>query len=75
VVLEKSISDEQLFCADEVFLTSSIKEVLPVRSVGKHRVSSGCPGPVTRLLMEGFASKAEELSARGIQRLSEALPL
>ena len=75
VVSEQSISDEQVFSADEVFLTSSIKEVLPVRAVGNRRISSTCPGPVTELLMNGFGSRARELSSSGVLRLSEVLPL
>lgn len=44
---------ENLMSADEVFLTNSMFELVPVRSVGTHRVSS-CPGPLTRRLHAAF---------------------
>jgi branched-chain amino acid aminotransferase len=36
--------------ADEVFITSSIREVVPVVKVDGHTIGSGTPGPVTRAL-------------------------
>jgi branched-chain amino acid aminotransferase len=39
---------------DEVFITSSSRGVLPVSQIDQSRIRDGCPGPVTRLLMEAF---------------------
>ncbi len=74
IVSEEPITDFQLLSADEVFLTSSLKEVLPVHSVGDHVVGRAGPGPLTSELMEAFASRARELSSQAVMRLSEALP-
>lgn len=40
--------------ADEVFLSSSLREVLPVVRVDGRTIGSGHPGPVTRRLHEAF---------------------
>ena len=41
---------EDLLASDEVFLTSTLKEVVPVRSVDGVVVGSGSPGPLARRL-------------------------
>lgn len=40
--------------AEEVFLTNSIMEVMPVARIEQHVVGQGEPGPVTRKLMEAY---------------------
>ncbi|MHB8896238.1 MAG: aminotransferase class IV [Candidatus Geothermincolia bacterium] len=52
-VREITDNHETLMACDEAFLTSSIKEVMPVRQVGT-RLLTFCPGPVTQLLREAF---------------------
>jgi len=74
VVSEGRVTEQQLFSADEVFLTSSLKEVLPVCAVGDHVVGCEVPGPLTRELMEAFARRTRALTSQGVVRLSEALP-
>ncbi len=73
-VREGTISVEQLLSADEVFLTSSVKEILPVRAVGRRTIASGRPGPLTRWLMSSFEGTVRELTAQGVMRLGEAFP-
>ncbi|MBM3889346.1 MAG: D-amino-acid transaminase [Verrucomicrobia bacterium] len=51
---ERSITLKQLFAADEVFLTGTTTEVLPVVRVDNHRIANGKPGPVTQRLYELF---------------------
>jgi D-amino acid aminotransferase len=46
-VKEERFSVADLLAADEVFLTASSIEVVPVVRVGKQRIGSGKPGPVT----------------------------
>ena len=41
---------DDLFAADEVFITSSIREVLPVVAVDGRTIAAGAPGPITRQL-------------------------
>jgi branched-chain amino acid aminotransferase len=44
----------RLRAADEVFISSSIRELLPVVKVDGYVVGGGRPGPVTRRLYDGF---------------------
>ena len=52
---EVRISPEELRAADEAFITSATRSVLPVTRVDEAPVGAGAPGPVTRRLMELFA--------------------
>jgi branched-chain amino acid aminotransferase len=51
----RPISVKELLAADEVFLTSSFKEVLPVSHIDGKRI--GRPGPVTKDLMARFCAR------------------
>jgi branched-chain amino acid aminotransferase len=66
VVEEGEIRPEDLFCADEAFITSSIREVMPVVSAEGHAIGSGTPGPMTRRLHQGYLRiVAESTGAAG----------
>lgn len=43
---EEAISEEQLFAADEVWMTSSTKEVLAITRVNDRPIGTGRPGPM-----------------------------
>ncbi len=49
-----TISPEELLRADEVILTGTTIEVLPVTSIDGHAIGNGRPGPVTRSLQTEF---------------------
>ncbi|MDP3730616.1 MAG: branched-chain-amino-acid transaminase [Candidatus Omnitrophota bacterium] len=53
---EKMIKIEDLYNADEVFLTGTAAEIIPVTMIDKRRISGGRPGEITRRLMEEFKS-------------------
>ncbi len=53
-MLEKNITANELFTADEVFLTGTAAEITPVREVNKRVIGDGKPGPVTKKLMQEF---------------------
>ena len=65
-VRESVLHDGDLFWADEAFLTSTTREVLPIVHVDERRIGHGVPGPVTLALLSGFRKKARELT-RGVQ--------
>lgn len=49
VLLEPALAE-----ADEAFLTSTTREIVPVVQVGPYPIGGGTPGPVTRRLMAAF---------------------
>jgi branched-chain amino acid aminotransferase len=61
-VREAVLHDEQLLGADESFLTSSTRELVPVVAVDDRPVGSGVPGPLTRTLLERFRRRAHDLT-------------
>jgi branched-chain amino acid aminotransferase len=62
-VREAVLKDDDLLGADESFLTSTTREVVPIVRVDDRTIGSGKPGPVTRALLEGFRKKAQELTS------------
>jgi branched-chain amino acid aminotransferase len=48
----------ELLSADEAFLTGTVREVMPIRSIDGQPVGSGGPGAVTRRVMEAFRAYA-----------------
>jgi branched-chain amino acid aminotransferase len=44
----------ELEAADEVFLTSSLREIAPVTRIGERPVGSGRPGPLTGRVMAAY---------------------
>jgi branched-chain amino acid aminotransferase len=61
-VREAVLRDEDLFGADEAFLTSTTREVLPIVKVDDRQVGAGTPGPITRALLDGYRKKAQEIT-------------
>ncbi len=53
-VREVTLTRHDVYIADEVFLTGSAAEVIPVVKVDRRKIGTGIPGPVTRDLMERF---------------------
>jgi len=62
-VREQVLFDDDLFGANEAFLTSTTREVVPIVQVDDRKVGSGAPGPITRALLDGFRKKAQALTA------------
>lgn len=63
-VREQTLRDEDLLGADEAFLSSTTREIVPIVRVDDHQISSGRPGPVTRALLKRFRIQAAELTLR-----------
>jgi branched-chain amino acid aminotransferase len=53
-VVIRDIREEELVSADEIFISSTLREVLPVARVDGRPVGSGRPGPLTRRIHEEF---------------------
>ena len=48
------IAGLDLYTADEIFLTGTGAEVMPVTKVDGRQVGDGKPGPLTKRLLEAF---------------------
>jgi branched-chain amino acid aminotransferase len=53
-VVEQSFTRDELYVADECFLTGTAAEVTPVREVDDRTIGSGSRGPITRALQSAF---------------------
>ncbi len=63
-VREAVLKDDDLFGADECFLTSTTREVVPIVQVDDRRIGSGVPGRVTLTLLNAFRASARAMSVR-----------
>lgn len=59
-VLERTFSLAELGEADEVFLSSTTSEVMPVIEIDGNKIKSGNPGPLTRNLQDFFKKEIEK---------------
>lgn len=57
-VREETLRDEDLFSADEAFLTGTTRALIPVVTVDDRAIGSGRPGPVSKKLLEGYRARA-----------------
>jgi branched-chain amino acid aminotransferase len=55
---ETNVEASALLGADEAFLCSTTREVMPIRQVDDTVIADGHPGPLTRRLMEAFRTYA-----------------
>lgn len=53
-VVERDIGRSELYLADEVYLTGTAAELVPVREVDDHPVGDGSPGEITRAVQNAF---------------------
>jgi len=53
-VKEARFTRDEMYTADEMFLTGTAAEITPVREVDDRRVGTGKPGPITREVQQAF---------------------
>ncbi len=53
-VIERDLARAELYLAEEVFLTGTAAELVPVREIDDHAIAAGEPGPVTREIQRVF---------------------
>jgi branched-chain amino acid aminotransferase len=53
-VVERDLARAELYLADEVLLSGTAAELVPVREIDDHTIGSGEPGPITRELQRVF---------------------
>lgn len=59
---ETEISRERLFDADEIWVTSSTKEILPITQLDGQKVGSGKPGPVWSSMVDLFQAFKQSIT-------------
>jgi branched-chain amino acid aminotransferase len=62
-VRESVLRDADLTTADEAFLTSTTREIIPIVKVGSTTIGKGTPGPITKQLLERLQTKACAMTA------------
>ncbi len=53
-VVEQSITRDEVYCADEMFLTGTAAELTPVREVDDRTIGAGSRGPLTKTIQTTF---------------------
>jgi branched-chain amino acid aminotransferase len=64
VVLQERFTRDEMYIADEVFVTGTAAELTPVREIDSRRIGTGKPGPLTSALQKRFFAivRGEDLS-------------
>jgi branched-chain amino acid aminotransferase len=53
-LVERDLTRSELYLADEVFLSGTAAELVPVREIDDHAIGQGGPGPVTQAIQSTF---------------------
>ena len=53
-VVEERFTRDDMYIADEVFVTGTAAELTPVREIDNRRIGTGTPGPITQSLQKTF---------------------
>ncbi len=53
-VVERNVARAEIYLADEMFMSGTAAELVPVREVDDHASAKGKPGEITRVLQEAF---------------------
>jgi branched-chain amino acid aminotransferase len=69
---ESSLSPQDLFEADEAFLTGTSREIIPVVRCDRQVIGSGAPGPITKFLHAKYKQKVEELMSSSLSPIAES---
>ncbi len=53
-VCERNMTPQELYTADEAFLTGTAAEIVPIAEIDGRKIGEVAPGPFTQKLIEGF---------------------
>ena len=53
-IIEKRITRDEVYTADEAFFTGTAAEVTPIRELDRRDIGTGKPGPITQQLQKMF---------------------
>ncbi len=66
------VRESDLFGADEAFLTSTTREIVPIVRVDEKLIGTGKPGPITGTLLEAFRRRVNDLTTMRAEDRSAA---
>ena len=58
-VVERRITRDEVYIADEAFFTGTAAEVTPIRELDNRTIGSGTPGPITKQLQKVYLDAVE----------------
>ncbi|MFH1791160.1 MAG: aminodeoxychorismate lyase [Candidatus Omnitrophota bacterium] len=58
-VIEKDISPDMLYASDEIFVTNSVLEIVPVVKLDRKMIGNGRPGPFSRTALAIYRKMAQ----------------
>lgn len=73
-VVERNIARAEMYLAEEVFMTGTAAELVPVVEIDDHKVAAGRPGEVTRKLQSTFDDAIHGRDARYLEWLDFVTP-
>jgi branched-chain amino acid aminotransferase len=65
---ERTITRDELYAADEVWISSAVRELLPVVRVDGRAIGSGSPGPWARTLRERYRQRCVDEARRDAEQ-------
>lgn len=68
-VIEEMITRDQLYIADEVFISGTAAELVGVRMIDHRPIGTGKPGPVTQALLKAFLDNVHGQGAHAAEWL------
>jgi branched-chain amino acid aminotransferase len=68
-ILERDLARAELYLADEVFLSGTAAELVPVREIDDHTIGTGEPGPITGQIQRVFDNALHGRDPRYIEWL------
>ncbi len=75
VIVERDVARAELTLADEVFMSGTAAELVPVREIDDHPIGGGKPGEITRVLQAAFDDAIHGRSERYREWLDVVRPV
>jgi branched-chain amino acid aminotransferase len=70
-IKEQRFTRDELYIADEVFLSGTAAEITPVREVDDRKVGKGKPGKITRLIQDEYSNMVKASNNKYLKWLTK----
>ena len=61
-VIEQKFTRDELYIADEVFLSGTAAEITPVREIDDRKIGNGNPGRITKIIQKEYKNLVKGVS-------------